>query len=158
MQLWHLARRFVGSLSSAPPSAECDAWAAAQLVPGEKALWSAMSNQDRRHGIGVACDVERLLGDKAARPVMAAALLHDVGKIDSGLGTFARVFATVVDRRQGDSRFARYRRHPELGAAMLQAAGADELTSTWAREHHLPRERWTLPLPIANALHVADAD
>jgi predicted HD phosphohydrolase len=90
--------------------------------------------------------------------VVAAALLHDVGKVDADLGTWARALATVVDRRTGDGRFARYRRHDEIGATLLVAAGADALTVAWAREHHLPPSRWTVPRPLADALKAADDD
>jgi response regulator RpfG family c-di-GMP phosphodiesterase len=128
------------------------------MLPGEQALWARMSVADRRHAIGVARHVVRILGADASRPVLAAAMLHDVGKVDSNLGTFARVAATVVRRRQGESRFARYRRHDEIGAAMLSSAGSDVLTVAWAREHHLPPGRWTLPVAVGAALKAADND
>ena len=154
----HLAHRFAGSLSPRPPAAADAAWATAQLLPGEQALWDRMSHPDRRHAVGVGREVVRRLGSDATRPVVAAALLHDVGKLDAGLGTFARVAATLVDRRDGDGRFARYRRHDELGAAMLTAAGSDALTVAWAREHHLAPACWTLPPMVADALKAADDD
>lgn len=105
-----------------------------------------------------------MLGADAPRPVLAAALLHDVGKIDAGIGTLARVPATLlglVARQRvasGNGRVARYLRHDEIGGRMLEDAGSDPLTSAWAAEHHLPSERWTLPRPIADALKVADGD
>jgi hypothetical protein len=34
----------------------------------------------------------------------------------------------------------------------------DPITVTWTREHHLPRDDWTLPDAIASALHAADDD
>ncbi len=154
----HLIRRFAGSLSPRPPAVVEEAWASTQLLPGEQALWDKMSNPDRRHAVGVGRDVVRRLGADATRPVLAAALLHDVGKLDAGLGTFARVAATLVDRRDGDGRFARYRRHDELGAAMLTSAGSDSLTIAWAREHHLAPASWTLPPMVADALKAADDD
>ena len=126
---------------------------ASVLREGELALWRRMSGPDRRHAVGVA----RRVGDRP-REVLAAALLHDVGKIDSGLGTFGRVVATLVDRRDGAGRLARYRRHDVIGAALREAAGAGPLTVTWAREHHLPPERWTLPAEVAAALKAADDD
>ncbi len=58
----------------------------------------------------------------------------------------------------GDGRIARYLRHDELGSALLEAAGSDPLTVAWAREHHLPREQWTLPPDAADALCAADDD
>src|SRR3954467_4558474 len=36
------------------------------------------------------------LGSRADRPVLAAALLHDMGKTACGLGTFGRVVATLA--------------------------------------------------------------
>lgn len=136
------------------------------LKAGEQALWSQMSGSDRRHAVGVAREVVRRLGDHAAetRPVVAAALLHDVGKVASGLGTFGRVPATIaglVARGRivdGDGRVARYLRHDAIGAALLSDAGADPLTVAWAAEHHLPPGRWTLPSDIAEALKAADDD
>jgi hypothetical protein len=151
----HLARRFVGSLRRGGPPDE--AWAVAQLTAGERALWQRMSDADRRHAV----DVAHTVGDDAPRPVLAAALLHDVGKVESGLGTFARVGATLLglagrDRWRG--RIGRYLRHDELGAGLLEAAGSDPLTVAWAREHHLPRARWTVPLDVGDALKAADDD
>jgi hypothetical protein len=162
---WHLARRFAGSLSPRPPASVDEAWARSQLGEGERAVWDRLSNPDRRHAVGVARDVVARLGAGATRPVVAAALLHDSGKLDSGLGTFARVGATVwagLRGREraavGPSRVARYLRHDELGAAALAAAGADPLTVAWAREHHLPAAAWTLDPAIAGALKAADDD
>jgi hypothetical protein len=141
------------------------------LLPGEHELWRRMSRADRRHAAGVARRVERALGAEATRPVLAAALLHDVGKVASGLGTYGRVVATLAGAAAGrDSalgwskargvtrRVGLYLRHPELGAEMLGLAGSDTLTVTWAREHHLPEDRWTLPAPVAHALKAADDD
>ena len=41
---------------------------------------------DRRHSVQVAREAKRRLGPAATPPVLAAALLHDVGKIDAALG------------------------------------------------------------------------
>jgi len=164
--LLHLVRRFFGALWPGGPSAADSGWARSQLVAGEVALWEQMSGPDRRHAVGVARRTAALLGEEAAtRPVLAAALLHDVGKIDAGLGTFRRSVVTaaalVAGRerlRRGESRVGRYLRHDAIGAALLRTAGSDDLTVTWAREHHLPPDRWTLPTPVAAALKDADDD
>ena len=157
----HLARRFLGSLSPRPLDREDDAWVRQCLLPGERALWDRMSRPDRKHAAGVARDVDRAL-DGAPRPVLAAALLHDVGKIDSGLGTFSRAGATVigavVGRQRAGGRLGRYFRHDAIGADLLERAGADALTVAWAREHHLPPDRWTVPRELADALAAADDD
>jgi HD domain len=154
----HLAKRFFGSLSRAEPLLEDSAWAEAHLLAGEVVLWRRMSAADRRHAVGVASETGRLLQREATRPVLAAALLHDMGKIDSDLGTCARALATIVNVRSGDSRFARYRRHDQIGAQLLADAGSDPLTVAWAREHHLDPSRWTVSRKIADALKQADDD
>ena len=51
---WHLVRRFVTSLPPTPPPVEDEVWADDHLLPGERTLWVQLSNQDRRHSIGVA--------------------------------------------------------------------------------------------------------
>jgi hypothetical protein len=147
----HLARRFLGSLRRGAPAEE--QWALDQLLPGERALWSRMSDPDRRHAV----DVAKRLGPRP-RPVLAAALLHDVGKVESGLGTVARVYATVLGRRSGRGRVGAYLRHDEIGARLLAEAGADPLTVAWAREHHLPSDRWSVPFDVGIALKNADDD
>ena len=175
--LRHLAVRFVGALSPAGPPEHDEAWVAGHLGAGELALWRRMSGPDRRHGVAVARDTVARLGDRADRPVVAAALLHDVGKVDSGLGTFARVGVTVAalvagrerlvawagDGPSAGSRNLRRRTgsylvHDRLGADLLGAAGADPLTAAWAREHHLPAERWSIDADLAAALKAADGD
>jgi hypothetical protein len=159
----HLARRFVGSLRPGGPAAADVAWVGEQLLPGELALWRAMPGPDRRHSVGVARRVQAALPG-ADRPVLAAALLHDVGKTRVGLRTPGRVVATLVGmvRREraalGDGRVARYLRHDVIGADLLEAAGSDPLTVAWTREHHLPRDEWTVPQPAADALKAADDD
>jgi predicted HD phosphohydrolase len=95
------------------------------LLPPERELWLQMSPQDRRHSLLVARRFQQLAGD-AGREEVAAALLHDVGKFPSRLGTLARVVATVVGPRT--SRFRQYHEHERLGAELLRAAGSAALT------------------------------
>lgn len=136
-ELAHLARRFLGSLSPRPPAAADEAWVASVLQPAELELWQRLSNADRRHAIEVARRFERARdpdGTGVPRAELAGALLHDCGKLDSGLGTLGRVGATLwlavrgAAARQGDGRIARYARHEAIGAAMAQAAGSEPLT------------------------------
>jgi len=163
----HLARRFLGSLSPRPLDPADAAWAEGQLLPGERALWARMARADRKHAAGVARDVAARLGDRADRPVLAAALLHDVGKVDAGLGTAGRVVATLVGRRRARGwagrpgargRVERYLRHDELGAELLASAGADPLTVAWARDHHRPEGDWSVREDIGRVLRAADDD
>ncbi len=163
--LTHLAGRFAGSLSTRPPNDTDIGWAELQLLPGERLLWHRLPVADQRHSIAVAREVKRLLGAEATRPVLAAALLHDVGKLASGYGTMRRVWATVAagivgrDRlSRGSGRLALYLRHDEAGADFLAEGDSDPLTIAWTAEHHQPPSTWTLDLRVASALKAADDD
>ena len=171
MSAGHLVKRFFGSVLPRGPAPADASWAEEQLLPGEDELWRRLSRADRRHACAVARRVERALGAEASRPVLAAALLHDVGKIESGLGTYGRVIATLSGNVAGRSyaaawsesggftrRVGLYLRHPELGATLLELAGSDPLTVAWAREHHQDQGDWTVPGDIAHALKAADDD
>ncbi len=165
----HLATRFFGALSPRPLDPDDDHWARERLLSGEEVLWDRMSLADRKHAAGVAREVDRLLGG-AERPVIAAALLHDVGKVESGFGTFGRVLATIISLLAGHGtardwrgpglrgRVGTYVRHPEIGAQLLRDAGADRLTVAWAAEHHRPAGERTVPEHLAQALAAADDD
>jgi hypothetical protein len=166
--LRHLAGRFFGSLSRRPPPPEDAAWVASVLTPGEQEVWRLLPVADQRHAVGVARRVEGALAAESKavpRWALAAALLHDCGKIDSGLGTFGRVGATVwaavwgrARVMRGDGRAARYLQHPAFGAARLRAAGSDPLTVAWTAEHHKPESAWTVPMAVGTVLKEADDD
>ena len=167
----HLAKRFFGSLRpGGPPAGEVE-WVATVLTEAELELWCRMRGPDRRHSVEVARRVERALGHEATTEVLAAALLHDVGKTVSGLRTYGRVVATVSAAVAGHHmahrwsrargfvrRVGLYLRHPELGADLLAMADSHPLTVAWAREHHLPAEQWTVPSHLAAVLKACDDD
>lgn len=121
----HLARRFVTSLSNREPGVADTAWADSQLLESERVLWRRMSAPDRRHAISVARRFQSLDGSWI-RDEMAGALLHDVGKVESGLGVLGRVVATIAGPRT--ERFRRYHDHERVGADMLAAAGSPTVT------------------------------
>jgi hypothetical protein len=174
----HLAGRFFGALSPAAPPPEDEAWALSSLLEGEQMLWRRMSGPDQRHAVSVARDTVRLLGPDGPPPeVVAAALLHDVGKVEASLGTFARVSVTLAALTVGRARLLRwagasgrpgrvsrrarvglYLTHDRLGAQLLEAAGSRALTISWAREHHLEPARWTVDARVGAALKAADED
>jgi hypothetical protein len=176
--LGHLAGRFFGALWPGGPSAEDERWARAWLLPGEQRLWGQMSGPDRRHAVGVARDAIALLGGderQMERPVVASALLHDVGKLDSGFGTIARSIVTALALVVGRSRLVappppgasesswrrrirRYFTHDAIGADLLREAGSDPMTVRWAEEHHRDPVRWTVDRRVADALKAADGD
>ncbi len=167
----HLARRFFGSLRPGGPPAAEEAWVEKVLLPAEHDLWRTMSGADRRHAVGVAHRAERMLGHEATRPVLAAALLHDIGKVESGLGTYGRVIATLSAKVAGADTASTWRRqrgfarkvglylhHDRIGGDLLELAGSDPLTVAWTREHHRPEDDWSVPRDLAEALKAADDD
>ena len=121
----HLVARLLTSLSSRPPGVRDEVWADEHLLAGEHRLWQQMSNQDRRHSVKVA---RRFVAARpgATRPEIAGALLHDVGKIECGLGTWGRVVASIVGPRT--DRFRRYHDHEHRGALLAASAGSDPAT------------------------------
>ena len=138
----HLARRFITSLSRREPSIADNAWVDAQLLEGESQLWHRMSAADRRHSIAVARRFES--SGSWSRDEIAGALLHDIGKLESDLGTVSRTVATIVGART--RRFRRYHDHESLGAEMLAAAGSSATTIDLVRGEG----------PAASALAEAD--
>jgi hypothetical protein len=121
----HLVARFFVSLSKRAPDRQEEAWAESLLLPREIALWRRMSNVDRRHSAKVA---RRFVAARpgATRAEVAGALLHDVGKIECGLGTWGRVVASVVGGRT--RRFRIYHDHERIGSQLAADAGSDPAT------------------------------
>jgi hypothetical protein len=139
-------------------------------------VWVRMSGPDRRHAVAVAHRAAGALGHPdgagVSKAAIAAALLHDCGKVESGFGTFARVAATVVAIGEGRERvagwaggtsglrrrFGLYVTHDQIGARILEEAGSDPLVVAWAGEHHLPPERWSVAPDLGRILKDADDD
>ena len=177
MKLAHLSRRFVGALSPRAPSADDLAWVDTVIDnPALSMQWRRMPNHDQRHAIGVARGVQaQLAGTEFAddRRWLSAALLHDIGKLDSRLGVYGRVVATVsaslLGRDMADAwsersgvvrRVGLYLRHPALGADRIRLVDGPEEAAAWAAAHHDP-ERWAasgIPEPVVAALVAADDD
>lgn len=136
------------------------------LTPEEQTLWNRLPNHDRRYSIRMARKVDELLAGSryAGDPRwVAIALLHDVGKLDAGLGLPGRVVATVAGAvapatRQSRGRLGRYLRHDDAGGQLIRAAGGREEAARWATAHHQP-DRWAdtgIPEPVMRALATAD--
>ena len=123
--LAHLARRFARSLSTQPPTPVDAAWGESFLAPAELQLWRRLGNVDRRHSLQVARRFHHLR-PAASRAELAGALLHDIGKLESGLGTGLRVVASIVGPRT--ARLRRYHDHEVIGASWLSTGGSDPIT------------------------------
>lgn len=121
----HLVRRFVTSLSSASPPSSDIAWVNESLLPSEFELWSRMESYDQRHSIEVARRFVDLC-PVGTRDHVAAALLHDIGKIEADLGVFGRVVATIAGPK--GEKFRRYHDHELIGLNLCRKAGSSAET------------------------------
>ncbi|MSO79167.1 MAG: hypothetical protein EXQ79_06135 [Acidimicrobiia bacterium] len=172
----HLVRRFFGALRPGPPRANDAAWVESVLTPGELEIWSRMVNHDRRHSVAVARRVQHSFANTPTADDsrwLAAALLHDVGKLDAGLGVIGRASATLAGAAAGHDmaeawsakrgvtrRFGLYLRHAELGETRLRLAGAREEAAAWAGAHHAEFKWDALGFPegVVAVLDAADDD
>ena len=115
----HLVKRFLTSLSRRALSVEQLAWVRKHLLEDEFSLWTRMALSDQRHSLVVAQRFVTLKPD-AQRDHVAAALLHDVGKIESDVGIIMRVVATLIGPRT--ERLQAYHDHETIGLALCVEA------------------------------------
>ena len=125
------------------------------LPPGAQGLFRKMSVSDQRHSLNV---MHTLLQEgHTETDLLAAALLHDVGKsaawitpVHRTLIVLTRHFAPGVlawlssgePRREAWRKpFVIHRRHPELGAEWAAQAGCSVLTVSLIRRHQEPLRR-----------------
>ena len=118
MNLTHLVKRALGSVTQKSPSSQDVATVLTVLNSEEFVVWSEMQYRDQRHSIVVLKRFDALLPE-AKTSERAAALLHDIGKNVSGLGFVARVAATVIGSK--GKRFSEYHNHESLGADLLRS-------------------------------------
>lgn len=131
----HLASRFLAVMRARRLTAVEESWVRDLLHPGEAALFFAQAAADQRHGY----DCARWAGASIDDPgPIRAALLHDVGKRHSRLGTAGRSLATIAIKLHLPlgARWRQYRDHGALGAAELSRLGAEPLVTGFARHHH----------------------
>ena len=172
----HLAARFFSSLVPLPVRAGDREWVGSVLRPEELDLWSRLSSADRRESVAVARRTEATLaGTEHAGDArwLAAALLHDVGKLDARFGPVRRAVATAaagllgprvvegwVDRSGFVRRCALYVFHDQLGADRVKIAGGRAEAALWAEAHHRPAiwDATGIPHAVVAALAAADGE
>ncbi|MFV1998903.1 MAG: hypothetical protein ACC654_00910 [Acidimicrobiia bacterium] len=127
----HLVRRFFGFLTAAPLSPKEQVEIHEALPSRLAPLFFAQRPEDQRHAL----DVYSRVGSD---PVLVqAALLHDVGKIESDLGAIGRSLATLWSATSLPiwGRWQAYLDHGRLGADVLEAHEADDLAVAFTRHH-----------------------
>jgi hypothetical protein len=170
----HLVSRFFESLVPRPVRPEDRAWVEQVLLPAELTLWSRLSLADRRESIAVAHRTQAELEgtEYAGDPRWtAAALLHDVGKLDARFGPVRRALATLlaiglgprvvegwVEKTGFRRRCALYVFHDQLGADRVKLAGGRTEAALWADAHHRPAIWDTTGLPPVVMAALAKAD
>jgi hypothetical protein len=102
-----------------------NAWVNAMLRESEYELWKRMKAYDLRHSIEVARRFA-MIYPTFNRDQVAAALLHDIGKVESELGVLGRVVATVVG--PVGARFRLYHDHESIGLDLCRSAGSSDET------------------------------
>jgi len=117
------------------------------LTPEARALFRRQAIQDQRHGLAVYHTLCR--AGYTDLQLLAAALLHDVGKAAARLPAWQRAIIVLLERfaprllarlsrrePQGWRRpFVAHARHPEVGARWAQEAGCSPLTVALIRRH-----------------------
>jgi hypothetical protein len=132
------------------------------LGPNLYSVFKALPRNERRHGLDVLATIDRL----EARPdrlLRQAALLHDMGKGESGMSVLDRsqavflqavappIWRAYLRLRPGLARrFARYRDHAAAGAGRLRELGAPELAAI-VSEHHAAEPVHPLTLRLRRA-------
>jgi putative nucleotidyltransferase with HDIG domain len=162
------ASQFVHALL-ANPAAEDSALAAAYLPPGLRPLFNGMRRAERAHSMAV---LRSLLRQGHTDPdLLAAALLHDVGKTRAPLRLFDRVLVVLSQHLMPASARAwsigeptGWRRpwvvaarHADWGAEILaQAGGSPRLAAIIRRHHETSLPDTTEIDPLLAALQAAD--
>ena len=118
------------------------------LTPEAQALFRHQAVQDQRHALSVYQTLH--LAGHTDPHVLAAALLHDVGKAAARLPAWQRAIIVLLERftprliahlSQGDPAqrwrrpFIVHAQHPEIGARQAAHAGCSSLTVALIRRH-----------------------
>ena len=106
------------------------------MTPETGEIFFSQGDADQRHGYHAALVV--VAAGVTDRDVIAAALLHDVGKRHARLGIVGRSLASVLilARIPLGERLSAYRDHGMLGARELAGVGAPSLAIDFAMHHH----------------------
>jgi len=151
----HLIRRFFEVASARPLSRDERAAVGSWLTPALSDLFFSQQPADQRHGYRAGASVAA--AGYRAPDVVAAALLHDVGKRHAGFGALGRSVASVMILLSLplSERMLTYRDHGIVAARELGRAGAPPLVVDFALHHHGRRPE-TIAEDVWDVLAAAD--
>jgi hypothetical protein len=149
LRVLYRLRQFIGGLTARVSEADRRA-ADAVLPPAARAWFRSLPHDAQWHGLNVMRDLQRAGYDQPT--VLAAALLHDAGKIEAANGpvpravmVLARKFAPawLARRARLDWRSARGLdrvaavavQHPQIAAERAAQCGCDPITIDLIRRH-----------------------
>jgi hypothetical protein len=165
-------QQFIRAVGSWVRPGEGEVELAARCLPtAAVTLFQGMSRYDRRHAVGVCLTLERQ--GHTERDLLAAALLHDVGKSvvqDARVRLWHRVAVVLIhvswpdllgwlakDERGSWRRpFYVQLRHAAIGAEAAKQAGCSATTVSLIRHHEDAPGR--MPDPLLAALWAADSE
>jgi putative nucleotidyltransferase with HDIG domain len=165
LKTWHVWRVAVGLRTALYRVRQfVDAWLARvsseelreadeMLPPGARELFGKMSVPDQRHSLNVMRTLQRAGHTEA--DLLAAALLHDVGKSAAQIRSWHRATLVLSKRfapgllawlTHGEPHgwrrpFVIHRQHVEIGAQWAAQAGCSPLTVSLIRRHQEPLRR-----------------
>ncbi len=170
MRVPYRARQFLQALT-ARPGVQDHIQAKVHLAANLHPLFETMTRAEQAHGLRV---LRRLLDQGQRDPdLLAAALLHDVGKTRAPLTVWERIVVVLARkltprlvRRMGQSEplglrkaFVVAERHPQWGADMLERAGGSLRLVRLVRYHQEapPASMSTCERSLLRLLQIADA-
>ncbi|NBG87028.1 HD domain-containing protein [Isachenkonia alkalipeptolytica] len=149
--LYRIKQFFRGVFAKVTP--EEQVFLKAYLTKGEALLFRRLRVGEQRHSLNIAYDC--LKEAPKNRILIKAALLHDVGKINSNLTLVHKALVVVITKLPIPKRMlpkflqkALYykQQHPALGAELLNNVGTEASVVFLTRHHH--RDFSTNPIPL----------